>query len=741
MRIGQRTTDSGRQTRLIRFFVGCLLSAVCSLATAAELTLPRATGPITLDGDLSDPGWNGALVLTTWYEYYKSDNTEPPMQTIAHVTYDDRYLYVGVDCRDNDPSKIRAPLVERDQVFGDQDNVAVLVDARGEGKVALELRVNPRGVQGDALLNDSTGSEDFSPDFFYDTATKITSTGWVAEFRIPLSTLRYKESDPKTFGLNILRTWPRQFRYSASLAPIPKNGNCLVCHELMLGGITNLPHSQHLIATPYVTSETTETPDGHRTLDNNAGVDVKWSPTTDTAIDATLNPDFSQLESDVAQITANQRFAIFLPEKRPFFLEGTDLFQTPIQAVYTRTITSPRWGLRATGKSGATEWTTLVSDDRGGGSIIHPGPTGSFTTDQDDESIAGIARVRHEIGRSAVGMLTTIREYRGGGHNRIIGPDFEWRPTEIDQITGQYLYSNTQDPAYLAYPGSSSHAARLTWSHSKREYDWFLQASDLGKDFRADNGFVPQTGIREEIASTGRNWWPDKGFFTNFRIDVQGDHISDEQGTVSQEQFLEGSFRATHNSLALLQIHPGARYRLDNGETLSESYVTWQYTANPSRSFSNITFQGDAGEAIDFANSRPGRGFDTLIDAIVRPTPHTQAELICKLQELSVRGTDNPGHLFTAEVYRVRLVYSFSAKSLLRLVGQYVDVTREPQRYVYSVPRHAGSFNGSLLYSYRLNWQTVLFAGYGDDRILNERADLLRADRSLFVKVAYAIQR
>src|SRR3954453_10870393 len=390
----------------------CLLSVVCCLAHADQLALPRASGTITVDGDLSDPGWNGSLVITKFYEYFKTDNTEPPMQTIAHVTYDDHYLYVGVDCRDPDPSKIRAPLVERDQVFGDQDNVAVFVDARGEGKVALELRVNPRNVQGDGLMNDASGSEDFSPDFFYDTATKITSTGWVAEYRIPLSTLRYKESDPKTFGINVIRTWPRQFRYSASAVPIPKNTNCLVCHELLLGVITNLPNSQHLIATPYVTSQSTATPAdatsttlGHHDLDNNAGIDVKWSPTTDTAIDATLNPDFSQIESDVAQITTNQRFAIFIREKRPFFLEGTDLFDTPIQAVYTRTITSPRWGLRATGKSGSTEWTTLVADDRGGGSIVIPTSLGSFTEDQDVESIAGIARVRHEIGRSAIGAL------------------------------------------------------------------------------------------------------------------------------------------------------------------------------------------------------------------------------------------------------------------------------------------------------------------------------------------------
>ena len=222
---------------------------------------------------------------------------------------------------------------------------------------------------------------------------------------------------------------------------------------------------------------------------------------------------------------------------------------------------------------------------------------------------------------------------------------------------------------------------------------------------------------------------------------ARGDHVSDESGTVSQEQYVEGSFRGARNSTGILQFHPGARYRLDNGETLSQSYVFYYLALVPSRSWSTTSIQGNAGEAIDFANSRPGRGYDVALDTIVRPTPHLQAELIYKLQELTVRGTNRQGHLFTAEVSRLRMIYSFSANSLLRLIGQYVDVSREPGRYLFPVPKHSGAFNGSLLYSYRLNWQTVLFAGYGDDRVLNDRADLLRADRSLFVKISYAIQR
>src|SRR6185295_4237032 len=137
----------------------------------------------------------------------------------------------------------------------------------------------------------------------------------------------------------------------------------------------------------------------------------------------------SQIESDVTQIATNERFALFYPEKRPFFLEGIELFNTPYRAVYTRTITSPRWGLRATGKLGNTAYTALVAKDRGGGSVIIPGPSSSDFADQEYTSIVGIARVRHDMGQSFVSALLTDREVSGGGYNRVFGPDFQWRPS------------------------------------------------------------------------------------------------------------------------------------------------------------------------------------------------------------------------------------------------------------------------------------------------------------------------
>ena len=143
-----------------------------------QIAVPRSASPVVVDGVLNDVSWRTAAKMDEFYETAPGNNTAPRVRTAAFITYDARYLYIGVQCDDPDPSRIRAPYVDRDNVFGDQDNIAVMLDTRNDQRTALQLRVNPRGIQADAVNNDATGSEDFSPDFYYDTAARITSTGW-----------------------------------------------------------------------------------------------------------------------------------------------------------------------------------------------------------------------------------------------------------------------------------------------------------------------------------------------------------------------------------------------------------------------------------------------------------------------------------------------------------------------------------------------------------------------------------
>ncbi|MCU1227671.1 MAG: hypothetical protein JWO97_555, partial [Acidobacteria bacterium] len=433
-----------------------LALAIAPFAVHAQtppLAVHRATGAISIDGKLDDAGWKDAAVIDHFYETSPGDNTPPKVKTTAWVTYDERYFYIGVRCDDPEPATIRAPFVDRDAVIGTDDNVAVFLDPRNDKRSAMELRVNPRGIQGDGIYNDANGNEDFSPDFFYDTAASIDAGGWSAEFRVPFSSLRYPPSDPQTWNILVWRNYPRDFRYAFQSAAISRGSNCYICHMHPLTGLTGLPDAGHLVVAPYITAQGLAHPRGDLGMPfetdpirTDAGLDLKYNPTANVTIDLTANPDFSQIEADVAQITVNQRFAVFFPEKRPFFLEGFDLFDTPIQVAYTRTITAPRWGVRSTGKFGSSAYTLLVSQDGGGGLVILPGPLGNDFAEQDFRSLATIGRVRHDIGASFVGAVLTDRELQHGGHNRVFGPDFQWRPNDSDAVTGELLFSQTKNP-------------------------------------------------------------------------------------------------------------------------------------------------------------------------------------------------------------------------------------------------------------------------------------------------------
>jgi hypothetical protein len=746
-----------------RLAAGLLVPAAVFLAGLAgafgqdsppPLPISRAAGLITVDGKLSDPGWSGAAVIDRFWETQPGDNAEPPVKTTAWVTYDDRFFYIGIDCRDPHPEKIRAPYVDRDNVLGTDDNVAIFLDTRDDHRSAIEFRVNPRGIQGDANYNDANGNEDFSPDFFYDTAAEITETGWTAEVRIPFSSLRYPAKDPQQWGILVWRNYPREFRYAFHSSPIARNSNCWLCHERELTGITGLPGGGHLVVAPYATLKEEGRPrDGagsdflNRPARGDGGLDVKWNPNANTALDATINPDFSQVESDVGQIAVNNRFALFFPEKRPFFLESVDLFDTPIQAVYTRTITSPRWGARATGKTGATSYTVLVSEDRGGGSVIIPGSTSSTFAPQDFHSIVAIGRVRQDAGNSFGGILATDREVEGVGYNRVLGPDLQWRPGETDLVAGQFLGSSTQTPDRpdLAQEWTgrkfSSRAMFLMWLHTGPRWTFRTTYQDIGDGFRADDGFVPQVGFRQERQFAGYTFYP-KGFFNRLQPYVVANYLADPQGNVVQRLTLAGlNFNGKLNLNGYVEYSHRQKDRISTSD-LESTYADYFIQIDPSRRISRLTFQGFFGEHPDVANVRVGRGGEIEADATIKPTDHLELDFNSDRQWLDVHSDGASGRLFTAQIERLKATYNFNARMFLRVIGQYLDVRTDPSLYTFEgVPKRSGGFDGSALFSYKVNWQTVFFLGYGDSRVLNPSGDLLRTDRQFFLKISYAFQR
>jgi uncharacterized protein DUF5916/cellulose/xylan binding protein with CBM9 domain len=730
------------------------LAAAEAPAVGPPLNVPRASSKIAVDGKLDDPAWQQAAVLDTFYETYPGDNTEPPAKTVVYLTYDEHDFYIGIHAFDPEPGKIRAPFVERDKIVGTDDNVAVFLDTRNDRRSAVELRVNPRGNQTDAVYNDNSGNEDLSPDFFYDTAAQLTADGWTAEMRIPLSSLRYPKQAENRWGILVWRNYPRDQRYAFHSSPIARGSNCWICTSRELTGLTGLPGGGHFVAAPYVTGQRLGEPEaglGSPLADQDpeaeAGLDVKWTPSASNALDLTLNPDFSQVESDVGQIAVNNQFAIFFPEKRPFFLEGADLFDTQIQAVYTRTITDPKWGLRDTGKLGATSFTFLLTEDQGGGSVIIPGSTGNDFAPQEFSSHVLVGSLRRDFGASYLGLLVTARENDGGGHNRVAGPDFLWRRSETDQMTGQLLVSDTETPnrpdLYPTWDGRqlTSHAGHLEWLHTGRDWTWRATLQDFGEDFRADQGFVPQVGFRAGRYALYRNFYP-KGLFRRVAPYAIVRYIESPEGELLRRQILPGiQVQGQRNMAAGLDFAVREKLRVGS-RVLERSNVNYYFQFDPGRRFSRIGVSGALGDSIDFANVRVGQGGILSLFSIVRPTDHLALELNADRQWLDVNaGGGLEGRLFTAQIERLKTTYNFTARAFLRVIGEYLDVNRDPALYTFPVRAESGSFAGSALFAYQLNWQTVLFVGYADDRLQDQLGDLQRADRLVFVKISYALQR
>lgn len=741
-------------------------TAQSSLA-GETIAITRAAGPIRIDGDLSDEGWRGATRIDRWYEVAPGDNTEPTVKSVGYLTFDDRFFYVAFDFEDPNPSAIRAPLGDHDAINGNSmDFGGIFIDPLHTGRTALEFFVTPHNVQYDAVTDDAS-NENSSPDFFWDSAAQITDHGWTVEMRIPFSTLRYKNIDPQTWGIMLFRNYPRTYRYQIFSTRLPRGGNCLVCRANQLTGLEHLPAGGHMVAAPYVSgsggdhaeNDTAGEPLVHDSPRAHIGLDVKYTPNADNALDLTIRPDFSQVEADTAQISANERFALFYPEKRTFFLEGVDLFQTPFQAVYTRTITDPDWGGRVTGKEAGLRYTALVARDAGGGTVIIPGANGSTTADQDFASTVFVGRVKREMGLSFVGALLADREATdGGSHNRVFGPDFQWRPAASDVVTGQWLISETRTPNRPdladAWTGQdlSGRAFQTYWNHSTRHLDWYAKYVDVGSGFRADTGFMPQVGYREGNAYTGWSVYPTSGFVRQARTSLTLDYQTEQSGAEITRGIQPGVNMNTRWNGFMNLSYLDNRTRAGDLVIGRKQFV--YYTQfSPSRRVAFVHVDGTLGQDIDFDNARPAHGTTINASATVQASDHLAIDLIENARWLDVSpiagGVESAGpraRLFTQDVARVKVTYTFTARMFLRVVGQYVATTRDPSLYVSTVDARSGAFGGSALFSYKLNWQSVMFLGYSDDRALTEQQPpqsqrLAPLDRQLFVKFSYAFQR
>jgi hypothetical protein len=592
--------------------------------------------------------------------------------------------------------------------------------------------------------------EDETWDAIWDSAGRLTPDGYEVEIALPFEQLRFQRVDgPQTWGVDVVRVWPRNTRAVLVSQPRDRGRSCTLCQYSKLRGFAGVEPGRNLELDPTVTGTASQVredfPDGEMVSQGEefeAGLTARWGITPNLTLLGALNPDFSQVEADAAQLDVNTQFALFYEEKRPFFLEGKDYYQSPIQAVYTRTVADPAWGVKVSGKEGRNAFGVYLAEDEVT-NIIIPGIEESALTSIDAGNLSGVIRYRRDVGRNSVlGVLFTGRE--GDGYaNQVFGLDGSLRVSDADTVSFQALGSTTEYPDELAAEfdqptGSfSGRALAFAYEHDSRYWDWGVEYDDYNGGFRADGGFVPQVGGREANTSVDYTFWGDPDdWYTEIELGGEWERAEDEQGgLLNNEYTVRGEYAGPLQSFLFLRTTWQERgYRGQRFE-----FGAWGlYGRVQPTGWLRLELDGTFGGEIDYANVREGDRF--YLKPIIHLTPgrHLGLDVSYLVDNLDVDG----GRLFTANLTQLRLVWQFSVRTFVRLVSQYADVERNPLLYLEPVDARSQEWFNQLLFSYKINPQTVFFLGYSDNHEGFEdgsvRVDLTQRDRTVFVKLGYA---
>ncbi|MGN6376088.1 MAG: carbohydrate binding family 9 domain-containing protein [Sphingomonas sp.] len=568
----------------------------------------RTTAAIALDGRLDEADWRAAPVLDRFFEYFPGDRSVPTERTEVRFLYDDRYLYVGFRALLRDPAKLRKPFVRRHKVNSSHDYIQVYLDPQGSGRTAYLFRVNARGVKTDGLQDEAKQTESTDPDFDWDVKSAIDAKGWSAELRIPLSTLRVSRRGAQTWKVVVTRGVPRDQNTQMATAPFPHDASCFLCLASPLVFAALTPGAERLIVEPSIVATRRHDSGsyGHGAhFRAQPSLDAKWLPYDGAAADLTVNPDFSQVEADSPQLTANERFAISLPEKRPFFREGSDLIETAIPALYTRTVTAPDYGLRFTHRSATVNGTAFVAKDGGRGAIVEPGLLSSAVGLPDFGSTVGFAHITDGFGKTLVGALGAAKINDDGSYNVLGGLDGAWQRAS-DRLTGQILISRTRNPdrpdLLDGWRGQhlSGIAGLAEWSHTA-DLVWTLRYGRYDRGFRSWLGYIPRTGYQDYYGFLQKPVYLSSPLVNTLSPYLSFDRL-EALGVAEHEQDYAvgvnfGGFRGLTIDASL---HPAVTELTEQGEERRGYRVEWTVSMTPGPHIPGVIVNGAIGRDVDY---------------------------------------------------------------------------------------------------------------------------------------------
>ena len=514
---------------------------------AKPVTLPKFETPPVVDGNLNETVWQSAAVLKDFYQIDPGDNIAPSKPTEVLLGYDSKFLYVAFRAFD-EPDKIRSTLAKRDNIFND-DYVGFYLDTFNDQRRAFEIFFNPLGIQGDGLLTEGRG-EDFSIDLLFESKGIIGPDGYTVEIAIPFKSLRYEAGKGKLWGAHFFRRIQRFNRELDSWMPFSRSIDSNLSQAGHLTGLEGISAERTLELIPSLSVSQSGrfvrsfgvfpgTPgalaDPGRIVNDpvaiEPGLTAKFTPSSALTLDLAMNPDFAQVEADQLVVTTNQRFPIFFPEKRPFFLEGIDIFQTPITAVHTKTIVDPDLAIKLSGKKGRNTFGLMVASDNGPGNLtlddrgslaiclarqaLDPTVVCNNNRLVDKNAYIGVLRLKRDLGKgeNTIGMVATTYNFIDK-HNDLAGVDGRFRLDKQTTFTFQLLGTTSrnfffdQTQAKNVYRTGNGLGYAVSYNMSGRNFGYELYGEGFTRDYRADVGFFGRTNTNFNSIYTRYNTDP-----------------------------------------------------------------------------------------------------------------------------------------------------------------------------------------------------------------------------------------
>ncbi len=726
----------------------------------------RTDRPPRIDGRLDDAVWRSVEPITDFVQVSPVEGAPASERTEVWIAYDRDNLYVAFYAHYSDLGLLRANRSDRDQSLGD-DRMAVLFDPFRDQQRAYQFSVNGYGVQGDEMINasgratrsrssvgESSGGPggggsggasggggsggasfrsgrgirgDRSWDALFESDGNLVEDGWTAEMAIPFKSLRYPARAAgrlHRWGFQITRNI-REKSESMVWSPVSRNVAGVLTQMGYLDGLRDLSTSRNLEFLPTFTGLRAGSFDAQAGRFRNRdplgeiGLDVKYGVTSNLTLDLTYNPDFSQIESDRPQVEVNQRFALFYPEQRPFFLEGQEIFAaaTPVNLVHTRTIVDPRFGAKLSGKVGDVSLGVFVADDEAAGRLDDASQPGFGLGAQ-----SFIGRARYDLyTESYVGLIATAREH-GADYTRVGGVDGRFRLDRTHRLSFTAAGSSHRNAADGELGGS---IIEVDFARQARNLSYSLAHSSIEPGVRTGTGFIPRVDIRRTDASVGYRWRPEGRLiswgptFTYLRNHSHRGVLEDEQFRSSVNlEFVRG-----------VRFSGGVNRELERYGGIDFQKTSYSFTGRVGGRLATIIGGFNGGDGIYFsADPFLGRSTGGSLELFLRPTSRLRAEL----QTLFSRFADPLGStVFDVKIYRWRATYQFTNRLLLRHIGEHNTLN--------------GTLGNNLLLTYRINAGTVAFLGYDDRYLRGSLLDAMlfptrrfeRTNRAFFTKVSY----